>query len=391
MSLHRIAQAQEKLRKEHLAGCLLFHSRDVLYYTGTAQPAWLVLLPDEHRLFVRSGMDFVLRETWLSPERVTPERRLSAAVRQMFPGDGHGETVGTELDLLSVLQARELQKALGQRRLVDVTPGVLEQRMIKSEAEVALIRKACAAVHAGHEAAISFLSSDKEKTELAMAAAVENAQRLAGHEGIFFMRQPDFVMGRGPLASGPNLQEISGVVFSITGRGLSPAVPAGASRRVIRKGDIILIDIPSCVQGYHADQTRMYCLGPPPASAVERHDRLTELADHLLASIQPGLTCDDVFRLARKKAEKLGIQDALLRFPSGVQAHFVGHGLGLDLNEPPLLGLGRSDQLRAGMVLALELHIMTGDGLTLKLEDTFHLTDNGCRLLTFSPRELTVA
>ena len=384
MSLHRIAQAQEKLRKEHLAGCLLFHSRDVLYYTGTAQPAWLVLLPDDHRLFVRSGMDFVLRETWLSPERVTPERRLSAAVRQMFPGDGHGETVGTELDFLSVLQARELQKALGQRMLVDVTPAVLEQRMIKSEAEVALIRKACAAVHAGHEAAISFLSSNTEKTELAMAAAVENAQRLAG-------RQPDFVMGRGPLASGPNLQEISGVVFSITGRGLSPAVPAGASRRVIRKGDIILTDIPSCVQGYHADQTRMYCLGPPPAGAVEWHDRLTELADHLLASIQPGLTSDEVFRLARKKAEKLGIQDALLRFPSGLRAHFVGHGLGRDLNEPRLPGLGRSDRRRTGMVLALELHIMTGDGLTLKLEDTFHLTDNGCRLLTFSQRELTVA
>ena len=49
---------------------------------------------------------------------------------------------------------------------------------------------------------------------------------------------------------------------------------------LIRKGDIILIDIPSCVQGYHADQTRMYCLGPPPASAIDGHDRLTELADH---------------------------------------------------------------------------------------------------------------
>lgn len=389
MSQDRIVQAQAGLQADNLAGCILFYSRDVLYYTGTAQPAWLVLRPDDYRLFVRSGMAFAERESWLPPDKVTLERNLSVAVGEMFPGNGGGDSVGTELDLLSVLQAREFQKALGRRRLVDFTPSVLAQRMIKSEEEVGLIQEACAAARAGHEAAVEFLSSDAEKTELAMAAAVENAQRLAGHEGMFFMRQPDFVMGRGPLASGPNLREISGVVFSITGRGLSPAVAAGASRRVIREGDLILIDIPPCVRGYHADQTRMYCLGRPPSRALDWHHRLRELADNLLESIKPGLTCDEVYRLARDKASDLGLEDSLLRFPSGIQAHFVGHGLGLELNEPPLMAGGREDRLRAGMVLALELHVMTGDGFTLKLEDTLLLGETGCRLLTSSPRELT--
>jgi Xaa-Pro dipeptidase len=386
----RIANARARLEADNLAGCILFYSRDVLYYTGTAQPAWLILRPDDYRLFVRSGMEFTARESWLPPDRITRERSLSAAAREMFPGEGRGRDIGTELDLLPVLQAPVFQKAVGGRRLVDFSPAVLEQRGIKAEEEVEVIREACAAAAAGHEAAVEFLSSNAEKTELALAAAVENAHRLAGHEGLFFMRQADFVMGRGPLASGPNLREISGVVFTITGRGLSAAVPAGASRRPLKRGELILIDIPTCIKGYHADQTRMYCLGRPPHHAVDLYDRLLELADGLLESIRPGLTCDQVYGMARREAGRLGIEDSLLRFPTGIQAHFVGHGLGLELNEPPLIAGGRSDELMANMVLALELHVMDRDGITLKLEDTFLLSETGCRLLTSSPRGLTV-
>jgi len=386
----RIAGAQEEIRRLDLEGVILFHSRDLFYYTGTAQPAYLVILPRDCRLFIRSGLEFARRETWLPPEKVIPERRLEAAVRRMFPPDRAGGKVGVELDLLTVPHAAHLQKALGRREVVDFTPAVLRQRMIKSGREIDSIRRACSAVHAGHEAAVNFLGSDGDKTELQLAAAVENAQRLAGHEGIFFMRRPDFFMGRGPLASGPNLREISGVVFNITGRGLSPAVPAGASRRTILNGDLILIDIPSCVQGYHADQTRMYCLGRPPQGALDLHRRLREVADHLIDHVRPGLSCDQVYRLAAGKAADLGLTDSFLRFPSDTSAHFVGHGLGLDLNEPPFLAQGDAEVLQPDMILALELHLMTPDGLTLKLEDTVRLTEAGCRLLTFSPRELTV-
>lgn len=377
----RIAGAQEEIRRLNLEGVILFHSRDLFYYTGTAQPAYLVILPRDCRLFVRSGLEFARRESWLPQEKIIPERRLEPVVRQMFSHDQTKGKVGVELDLLTVPHAEQLQKALGRRELVDFTPAVFRQRMVKSGREIDCIRQACAAVHAGHEAAVKFLSSEGDKTELQLAAAVENAQRLAGHEGIFFMRRPDFFMGRGPLASGPNLREVSGVVFTITGCGLS---------RTIQKGDLILIDIPPCVQGYHADQTRMYCLGRPPQGALDLHRRLREVADHLIGQLRPGLSCDQVYGLAAGKAADLGLADSFLRFSAGRRAHFAGHGLGLDLNEPPFLAEGQPEVLQPNMILALELHLMTPDGLTLKLEDTVQLTEAGCRLLTFSPRELTV-
>jgi len=389
LSIDRIMQAQQTLTACGLDAAIIFHSRDVLYYTGTAQPAWLILLPEDYRLFVRSGIEFSVRETWLPKEKIIPERSLISAARQMCSGDGHGEKIGTELDLLSVLQARQFHAAFGRRKLVDFTPMILDQRKVKLPEEIEGVKKACRAAHAGHLAALETLVPGV--TELEIGAAVENAQRLAGHEGIFFMRQTDFVMGRGPLASGPNLREISGVVFSITGRGLSPAVPAGASSRIIRKGDLVLVDIPPCVNGYHADQTRMYCLGKPSDKVMNLYERLLSVADHLIRNMRPGQTCHQVFTMAAEKAVQAGLEDSFLRFPSGIKSHFVGHGLGLELNEPPLLGKGREEVLQPGTVLALEMHLMKPEGITLKLEDTGVLNEDGYHLLTISPRELSVA
>lgn len=79
-----------------------------------------------------------------------------------------------------------------------------------------------------------------------------------------------------------------------------------------------------------------------------------------------------------------------MKFHSGAHAHFVGHGVGLELNEPPLIARNHGAVLQAGMVLTLEMHLMEPEGHTLKLEDTLHIRPDGGELLTSSPRELMV-
>jgi Xaa-Pro dipeptidase len=385
---HRIKHLQGVLRELGLAGAVLFYSRDIYYYTGTAQPAYLVVLPDDYLLLVRRGFDLASRESGLEPERLQGGGNLAGVAKRLFPGEGRGEKVGTELDMLTVPHAGSLSRALGGRELVDISPAVLAQRMVKDAGEIETIRKACAAVHAGHLAVLSCLRAGL--SELELAAAVENAQRLAGHEGCFFLRLPDFVMSRGPLASGPNLRQTSGTLFTLAGAGLSRAVPTGAARRLIAAGDLVLVDVPACVEGYHADQSRTYAVGRAPAKALDLFQRLKAVADHLLENLRPGMTSGEAFALAQAQAVALGLGEAFMAFASGARAHFVGHGVGLELNEPPLLAQNRATVLKEGMVLALEMHVMEPDGLTLKLEDTAHLAARGNQLLTLSPRELTV-
>ncbi|HEY5719573.1 MAG TPA: M24 family metallopeptidase, partial [Gammaproteobacteria bacterium] len=222
------------------------------------------------------------------------------------------------------------------------------------------------------------------------SAAIEHGHRLAGHEGAYFLRDTDFCMGRGPFASGENLGEISGVVFTISGVGLSPAVPAGASRRVMQRGDLFVVDIPTCVDGYHADQSRTYALGTAPARALELHAGLVEVADRLRAAMRPGWSAGQLYDSALEYAGQAGIGGEFLAFPNGKRAHFAGHGVGLEVNEPPFLSRGSKLELRAGMVLTSELHAWADDGTMVKLEDTVLLGPAGAELLTLSPRELTV-
>lgn len=151
---------------------------------------------------------------------------------------------------------------------------------------------------------------------------------------------------------------------------------------------MVLVDIPACIEGYHADQSRTYAVGQTDPRALEMFQRLRGVADCLISRLRPGMTCGEAFALAGTEAQALGIGDSFLGFQTGAKAHFVGHGIGLELNEAPLLARKNGKVLKAGMTLALEMHLMEPEGFALKLEDTVIVNPDGVEILTSSPREL---
>ncbi len=96
----------------------------------------------------------------------------------------------------------------------------------------------------------------------------------------------------------------------------------------------------------------------------------------------------DLVKDAFLETEKVGLKGSFMMFANGSRAHFIGHGVGLEINEPPLLAATSTIKLSPGMTLALELHLMEPDEYTVKLEDTVHITKTGAELLTLSPRVL---
>ena len=382
----RIKILQDKIKEKELSAALLFYSRDILYYTGTAQPSYLVILPEDYFLFVRSGFEFVLNDVFIPRERVREERKLENVYRSVFPKSRMNKKIGAELDILPADQFYRYKEAFPGYEFVNLSSIILEQRKRKDASEIARIKKACEAIHAGHNAVLVTLREGI--TELELAAAVENAHRLAGHEGIFFIRQPDFFMSRGPISSGPNLFKISGVVYTITGVGLSPSVPAGPSRRSMSRGDLVIVDIPTLVDGYHADQTRSYILGKADKKTEALYGHLKEIADYLVQAIKPGLKCREIYQMAIKKSKELKVADAFLNFGKGKKSHMIGHGIGLELNEPPILSLYDDSEVSDGEVVALDMHMMDENVGVVKLEDMILIKDDGNELLTKSPRDL---
>ncbi|MRR37971.1 aminopeptidase P family protein, partial [bacterium] len=354
----RIKIFQRRLLDGGIDAALLVYSRDVLYYTGTAQPSCLLVTPDDYTLYVRSGFEFAVQDVFIGREKLAEERRiekvLAGALSRLA---GRPGKIGTELDILTAEQYESLRKACPGADFVNISPVTLEQRKVKEPGEIERLRRACDAVHAGHEAVLATLREGV--TELELAAAVENAHRLAGHEGIFFIRLPDFFMSRGPIGAGPNLLRNSGVVYTITGVGMSPAVPAGPSRRAIGRGETVIVDIPTLVDGYHADQTRTYCLGKADKAIHALYDDLRAVADQLIGAIRPGMRGSDVYQLAQQKADGLGRSAEFMSFGKGKTSRILGHGIGLELNEPPILAGFDSSLIPEGCVVALDMHMMT--------------------------------
>ncbi|MCK9390191.1 MAG: Xaa-Pro peptidase family protein [Syntrophales bacterium] len=383
----RMETLQRQLVAQGLGGALIGYSRNIFYYTGTAQPSYLAVLPGEYALFVRSGIDFALRDILIPVEKVKEERRLEKIseflLTRMQPS---GDRLGVELDILTAEQFLGIKKLFPGCDIVNISPLILEQRKTKSDEEIERTREACRAIHAGHEAVLASLRDGI--TELELAAAVENAHRLAGHEGVFFIRQPDFFMSRGPITSGPNLFMISGVVYTITGVGLSPAVPAGPSQRIINTGDIVIVDIPTLVEGYHADQTRTYCVGKAGKDVHSLYDDLQAIADHLIENIRPGMACQDIYRLAVKKAAELGRQEQFQHFGGGRRSRLIGHGIGLELNEPPIPSEYDRSPVEEDYVIALDMHMLDMGLGVVKLEDMILIKRAGNEILTTSPRKL---
>ena len=384
-NIKRIETLQEIIKNNGLSGVLLFYSRDVLYYTGTAQPSYCFVSPRHYCLFVRAGLDFALRETQINKENIKEERQLENIFKEISPMIGRGRKIGTELDVLPVNRFLELRKIFNGFKIVDISPLILDQRKKKDNFEIKTIKKACTTIHKGHERVLSVLKEGV--TELELAAAVEDAHRLAGHEGIFFIRQPDFFMSRGPLASGPNLYQISGVVYSITGVGLSASVPLGPSRRKIRKGDLIVVDIPVLVEGYHADQTRTYVVRKAKDGAKKLFQSLKEIANYLIGHITPGMKCSEIYKMAVKQAEELQVGKPFLNFGNGRKSKIIGHGVGLEINEPPILSAYDHSIISDGFVLALDMHMMDEKFGVVKLEDMILIGEKN-KLLTKTPREL---
>jgi len=385
--LERIRLLQDTMPDAGINVVLLNYSRSTLYYANTTQPSILIITPENYHLMVVKGMEFALEETWLDPQKVSDARGYEDVKETLKDWGLDRGRVGMELDILPTIQYLRLSNLLSEFSIVDISRLILHQRRIKDTNEIEFTKGACRIVHEGHRRILEVLREGM--TELELSSETEDAQRKAGHEGLYFMRQFDFFMGRGPLASGVNLSKIAGRVQSISGVGMSPSIPLGPSLKKIKKGEMIVVDIPSHYYGYHCDQSRTYVLGEPPESCNTLYAGLKDIADRIIEVLKPGIPCDYLYDKAIKFADEIGLGSYFMRLGNDTQQlSFIGHGMGLELNELPMVGKKSKEMIEEGMIIALELNMCRSTEEVVKLEDTLLINSHGAEILTITPRDL---
>ena len=383
----RIANLQHTMEDADVDAVLLSYSRSTLYYAGTTQPSILVITPENYHLTVIRGMEWAMKETWLKSEKISSGNGYKEVKELLTGWKIEKGRLGLELDILPAGQYLQLLKLFSPLSIVDISKLILDQRKIKDVEEVEHTREACRIVHCGHQRILEVLR--EEMTELELSSEIEDAHRKAGHEGQYFIRQFDFFMGTGPVSSGANLSRIAGKLVSISGVGLSPSIPMGASLKKIKKGETIVVDIPTHYRGYHADQSRTYVLGKPEPVCESMYAGMKEIADRIIDMLRPGISCTHLYHVACTLAENMGMSSYFMRIGNDSRkVPFIGHGVGLEVNEPPLLGKDNQEVLEEGMIIALELEMCRSVGEVVKLEDMLLISSGGSEILTITPRDL---
>jgi Xaa-Pro aminopeptidase len=284
-----------------------------------------------------------------------------------------------ELDRLPVALVARAGAAFPRRVIADCAPLLLAQRVIKEPGEIEAMRASVALFEAVHATIVEHLRPGI--AEHVLSGLIAAALRAAGSEGIIRQRRWDAKLAlEGSLVSGGNLAIISGGPITISGPGMSRAHAMGASTRVIEDGDLVNIDLGLNRAGYHADMARTYALGALPAG-VERHAAAVRtLEDEIIAAIRPGVLAHEVYDAGFAAAQELGVGEWFQGYGDH-HGPYVGHSIGLELDEPPVLGPGVRTVIQAGMVLAVEPKLISPEWGAVNLEDDVVVTAAGCELL----------
>jgi Xaa-Pro aminopeptidase len=160
-----------------------------------------------------------------------------------------------------------------------------------------------------------------------------------------------------------------------------PNSPSGAGWKQLAAGETVMLDLVTMHNGYHADTTRTFFLGGEPTDAARRgHDGCLEVARWIEERMRPGASCSDVFREVRSLVEKRGEPDGFMGFGEN-RVRFFGHGVGLELDELPVLAQRIELRIEPGMVVAVEPKAFLPGTGPVGIENTYVVTDDGCERL----------
>ena len=352
--LSRQKTFQKTIEGEELDGFVVTHPANLRYLCGYSGSNGLLLFLDGRRVFFTDG-----RYTEQAREEVRGARvviakgpLLDAATRII--GDRKRVAIGLEADHTSVAAASDMRRALRKKVTWKPVSGlVMRQRMIKDADELSIIRKAVRMGAEVYGQALEKVRAGVAESEI--AGELEFAARRAGADGMSFE--------------------------TIVAGGKRSALPHGrASGQPIPRRGFVVIDSGVVFEGYCSDMTRTVHVGRASREERRWYDAVLEAQLAGIAAVRSGVTTGEVDHATREVLRRAKLDKFF--------THSTGHGVGLEIHEPPRLGTGQKEELQAGMVVTIEPGIYVADKGGIRIEDMVVVTAKGCEVLTPVGKEL---
>ena len=215
---------------------------------------------------------------------------------------------------------------------------------------------------------------------------VEKLFRLAGCLGLFRIYGGTMEAYMGSILAGENACEPSPYDFALGGAGMHPSLPLGHNGSALKEGQTVMVDINGNFTGYISDQSRTFSIGKLPQYAYDAHRVSIEIQEKIAQKGKPGVSCEELYQMSLAIAKKYGFEKNFMGLTQ--QAKFVGHGIGLVINELPVLCDRNKAVLEVGNTIALEPKFVFPEVGAVGTENSFVVTENGMKKLTSAPDEI---
>ena len=372
----RLTAFRAALVEASIDAALIVEATDLIYLTGVMADAHL-LVPanDDPILLVRRSLERVQAESPLEDVRPFGSfKELPPLIAELG-----AKRVGLELDVLPAGQYLRYRDLLPDVDLVDVSMALAGVRAVKSTWELAMISKAAEQVAAAFAAAPALVA--EQSTDRAIQIELEHLMRQAGHQGPLRFRGLNGQMFYGAVLAGPDGAVAPWADTPLGGPGPSAAVGKGPGGWEIRDGDSVTVDLVGGWEGYLADATRTFFRGTPNPQLAEALAECESILAALEELMRPGVTAEDLYLRGLELATEAGFGDHWMGHGPG-RVRFVGHGVGLEINERPFLAQGFSAPLEFGNVIAVEPKLVFPGVGAVGVENTYVVDRDGPVQLT---------
>ncbi|MHB8412905.1 MAG: M24 family metallopeptidase [Candidatus Acidiferrales bacterium] len=350
----RLSLLQRMMAADHLDAFAVSHLPNIFYLAGFSGSSGVLLVTDAGAMLFTDP-----RYTAQSKQEVTAARVKivhGSVLRAMGAhlARRHGQRVGFEAAHVTVAQKLILEKVAKSRiRWLPWDGKVEGLRVVKDESELSAMREAAAIACSSWEEILPLVKPGVAETDL--AAELEFRMRRKGAVGPAF----DTIIASGERGAWPH---------------------ARASRKLVKKNELVVFDLGAILRGYSSDLTRTVFVGRAPAEIRRWYGAVLAAQTAAREALHPGVTAEKVDAAARRVLDRAGLGAKFI--------HSTGHGLGLEVHEMPRLGRGDRSVLRAGTVVTLEPGVYVEGKGGIRIEDDALVTESGATYLTHANREL---
>ena len=370
---------QKVMQEKGADGCLLTNGINLFYATGHIYSGYFYLPAEGEPWY------FVKRPNGLVGEHVVYLRKPEQ-LPDLFRENGLSmpQHLLLEADELTYSDYTRLQSTFQPQTTGNATALLRQIRRVKTPWEIEQTRL-CAR---RHEAVYQEIPAcfHPGMTDLEFQYEIELRMRKHGSLGLFRAFGPNMDIYMGSILAGPNAETPSPFDFALGGGGMDASCPLGANGTPLEEGMAIMVDMAGNYTPYMTDMTRVYSVGKLRDEAYRAHEVSRRIHQETEAAARPGVACADLYQLALHIVEEEGLASYFMGTKQ--QAKFVGHGVGLQINELPVLTPRSKEILEENMIFALEpKFVLPGIG-AVGVENTYLVTAQGCEKLTHAPEEI---